>query len=146
MPLPYVTRNEVLSKISNSDFVPFLDDNGDGIEDPGLLDNIIAVASNAADAFVASIYKTPFTEYVPAKIHDAALVFTVEMLYQRRLAPTEQNIFKPQADMWREILKSIGTGQIPLDANVTRVVTPGFAITYESRLSVDTDGNPVSLM
>ena len=104
------------------------------------------MASNAADAYVASIYQTPFTGYIPSKIKDAALIFAVEMMYQRRLAPEEKNIFKPQADLWREVLRTIGTGQVPLDANVPRLVTPGFAITYDSRLSVDPDGNPVSLM
>jgi len=145
--MAYCTRNDILTKISNSDLDRFTDDNGDGIADPGVLDLIIGIASNASDAYVASIYATPFTTYIPSKIKDATIIFACEMLYQRRLAPEEKNIFKPQADLWREILKTIGTGQVPLDANVSRLVTPGFAITYESRLSVDPrNGNPVSLM
>lgn len=145
--MAYVTRDEVLTKISNSDLDAFTDDNGDGTPDPGVLDNVISVASNAADSYVASIYTTPFVGYIPAKIHDAALIFTVEMLYQRRLAPEEKNIFKPQADLWRKILTDIGTGLVPLDANVTRTVTPGFGILDQSRLSVDpVTGFTISLM
>ena len=144
--MPYITRNDILTKISNSDLDQFTDDNGDGVADQGVLDLVISIASNAADVYVASIYQTPFTGYIPSKIKDAALIFAVEMMYQRRLAPEEKNIFKPQADLWREVLRTIGTGQVPLDANVPRLVTPGFAITYDSRLSVDPDGNPVSLM
>jgi len=145
--MPYITRNDILTKISNTDLDAFTDDNGDGVADTGVLDLVIGIASNAADAYVASIYQTPFTSYVPSKIKDASLIFCCEMLYQRRLAPTEQNIFKSQADLWREVLRTIGTGNVPLDANVARLVTPGFGITYESRLSVDSlTGNPLSLM
>jgi phage gp36-like protein len=144
--MAYITRNDILTKISNSQLDQFTDDDGNGIPDSGVLDLVIDIASNAADAYVASIYETPFTDYVPAKIKDAALIFCVEMLYQRRLAPEERNIFKSQADLWREILTKIGTGQMPLDSNVSRKVTPGFGIIYDSVLSVDRNGNPISLM
>jgi phage gp36-like protein len=145
--MPYITRDDILTKISNSELDQFTDDDGDGVADPGVLDMVIGIASNAADAYVASIYATPFTTYVPSKIKDATLIFACEMLFQRRLAPKEQNTFKPQADLWREVLRTIGTGAVPLDANVQRLVTPGFGIVYDSLLSVDPiTGNPVTLM
>lgn len=144
--MPYCNRNDILTKISDSEFIQFLDDNGDGIEDSGLLDIIIGIASNAADAYVASIYETPFTSYIPAMIKDATIIFVCEMLFQRRLVPDEKNQFFAQANLYRTLLTRVGSGQQPLDANIPRKVTPGFGITYESRLSIDTDGNPVSLM
>ena len=144
--MAYITRSDILTKISNSQLDQFTDDDGDGLPDTGVLDLVIDIASNAADSYVASIYETPFTGYVPAKIKDACLIFAVEMLYQRRLAPEERNIFKSQADLWRELLSNIGSGKVPLDANVSRKITPGFGIIYDSVLSVDTRGNPISLM
>lgn len=126
-----------MTKISNTQLDAFTDDDGDGVADPGVLDLVIGIASNAADAYVASIYQTPFVGYIPSKIKDSTLIFACEMLYQRRLAPEEKNIFKPQADLWRQVLQTIGAGQQPLDANVSRKITPGFAIVQDSVLTVD---------
>lgn len=144
--MAYFTRDEAITRIPGNDFTPFLDDNGDGIEDPGLYDTIVSVASNAADSLVSAIYATPFPT-PPPKIKEAALIFFCEICYQRRNTPEEKNFFKPQADMWRQLLAQIGSGKIPLDANVRRQFVPGAAITNDTILSVDPiTGNPISLM
>ena len=38
-------------------------------------------------------------------------------------------MFKSQADMWRDRLQKIGSGQLPLDATFARQVSP---VTYKS--------------
>jgi len=144
--MAYFSRDEAITRIPGNDITPFLDDDGDQIEDPGLYDTIVSVASNAADALVAAIYQTPFI-VPPAKIKEASLIFFCEICYQRRNTPEEKNFFKPQADMWRQLLAQIGAGKQPLDANFRRAFTPGAAITNPTILSVDPiTGDPLSLM
>lgn len=142
----YITQQDILTLISGADITPYTDDSGTGEQTTGLLDSIITVCSRMADSYVSSVYTTPFSEPVPAAIKTATLYFVAESLQARRLTPEEKNMFTPVANVWRQLLKEVGAGKQPLDASVTRVVTPGFGIVDASRLSVDTDGNTISLM
>lgn len=144
--MKYVTQQEVLTLISGTDIIPFTDDNGDGIQDTGLMDSIIEVCSHMADSYVASIYQTPFPYPIPVAIKTATLYFVAESLQSRRLVPEEKNMFTPTANLWRKLLTDVGAGKQPLDANFEREFSPGFGILYDSRLSVDTNGTPISLM
>lgn len=98
-----------------------------------ILANLCAQASANVDAMLSSIYQTPFSN-PPALVKSAAITFAAEMLYLRRLTPTESNPFKSQADMYRDMLKKIGNGDIPLDANTTRIFSPIIARTHPSRV------------
>ena len=55
------------------------------------------------------------SSFVPAKIREAALVLICHSLYQRRLAPNENNLFAPQAKYWRNFFEAIGEGEKQLD-------------------------------
>lgn len=120
----YTTRNDILSRISATDIVPFLDDDADGYEDSGLLDNIIANVSSDIDGALSSIYQTPFNP-VPAFVHSCATVFTCYELYRRRLTPDETNPFKTEHDAMMDRLVKIGNRELPLDLNIKPAVSPG---------------------
>ena len=60
------------------------------------------------------------SSFVPAKIREAALVLICHSLYQRRLAPNENNIFAPQAKYWRKFFEDIGEGEKELDGTYKR--------------------------
>lgn len=142
--MAYINNQDITSIISGFELPGFTDDGQTGQLNQGVLDIVFEAASNAADAYVASIYTTPFTTYVPAKIKDATLVFAAEMLYQRRLSPDEKNPFKARADFYRKLLEQIGAGEIPLDVNVPRAFQPGVAIISNSRANPDPRANPAN--
>lgn len=128
----YITQADLQTLISNTELIGFLDDRRTGLLDMTLLNSIISTCSTMVDGYLASIYTTPFPAPYPAKVRTATLYFTSEALYARRLTPEEKNPFKQVADMWRTILTEIGSGQVPLDANFPRAVTPGFSINTPS--------------
>ena len=121
----YITRDDVLTLISNSELDQFTNDSSDGSDTASTLTIVITDCSNQVDAYLAAIYTTPFTAPYPAKAKEACLVFTCEALYARRLTPDEKNPFKTRADMWRRLLESIGSGEQPLDVSIPRAFQPG---------------------
>lgn len=129
----YITRNDLLSLISDSQLDNFTDDLADGSETSSNLDTVMEMASREADSYVASIYTTPFSP-VPTKIKTATIIFACEALYARRLTPEEHNPFKARADLWRDLLTEIGAGKQPLDKSFGRAFLPGAAITQQSVL------------
>ena len=60
------------------------------------------------------------SSFVPAKIRESALVLICHSLYQRRLAPNENNIFAPQSKYWRKFFEEIGEGEKELDGTYKR--------------------------
>lgn len=58
--MPYLTQSEIQVAIPAPHLIDALDDDADGVADAALLDTIIASASNAVDAYLASIYTVPF--------------------------------------------------------------------------------------
>ena len=147
MPVAYCTQTDILTQISQTDIIPFLDDYGTGNADYTLLNSIILNASDFVDGLLASIYTTPFPYPYPAKCRSATLVFTCYFLYQRRLTPDEKNPFKARKDLWEKTLLEIGNGTQELDANYPRQYQPGVDITYQSVLSVNpVTGQPITMM
>lgn len=132
----YITRDDVLTLISNSELDQFTNDSADGSDTTSNLDIVITDCSNQVDAYLAAIYVTPFNAPYPSKAKEACLVFTCEALYARRLTPDEKNPFKSRADMWRRLLESIGAGNQPLDVNIPRAFPPGgFTLVVPNRVN-----------
>lgn len=120
--MPYVLKAEVLGEIPLPHLIDALDDDGDGQEDAGAFDQLVASASNAVDAFLAGIYTTPFPDPAPAQVRAATLTFVLEKVYLRRPVG-EKNPYAARANWWRERLEKIGQREIPLDAREV-VVAP----------------------
>lgn len=127
--MAYIKRDQVLNVISKDDLNAFLDDDRDGTEDTGRFDSTVSMCSLAVDGQLAAIYTVPFSSPVPAMVQAATLAFFGEMVYQKRLTPTEKNPFKTQADMWRKSLNSIRENGTGLDQALDRAFTPGFVST-----------------
>ena len=126
--MAYTNRNAISAYVNTADLIPFLDDDGDGVEDSGLLDQIIATAATKVDGWLSSIYATPFSP-TPAKVASFTTIIVCYMLYRRRLVPDEQN---PHAMEYKECLAQltkIGSGGLELDLNFPRQFTQGAAIT-----------------
>lgn len=123
--MAYISATDLQAYISATQMVQFLDDDGDGVADGGLLDNIIATCSSVADAALAPIYTVPFV-VVPAAVKSATVFYVCEALYDRRLTPTEINPFRSRAEEWRNVLKLIGSGKLDLDAAASRSISPVF--------------------
>ena len=117
-----------------------LDDDGDGQVDAGLLDRLIASASGAVDGFLQGRYVTPLNP-VPAIALEAALVFTIEKIYNRRKqGPNERNPYEARANEFRERLKRIADRKESLDAQELEAFVPGAVIHRESKLNGSTLG------
>jgi phage gp36-like protein len=127
--MSYTTQTKIETLIAPPELTDALDDNRDGAADDGLLDTLIATASNAVDAFLSGLYSVPFADPVPAVVQEAALIFTCEMIWARRLNADQKNPFAARANYWRDRLQKIGNDELPLAASLDRPNTPGAVIT-----------------
>jgi hypothetical protein len=126
--MSYVTRDLVAARIPAPVLTDALDDNGDGIEDAGLFDNIVAAASQEVDGYLAGLYNVPFADVAPAKVRAAAFAFTCEAIFQRRNVPFPKWL-EEQVLFWRPHMAKVGNRELPFDAGVAKAFTPGAADT-----------------
>lgn len=133
--MAYVTQVQVETKIPALVLNDALDDNGDGLADSGKLDEIIALASQEVDGYLAGLFDVPFADPAPAKVATAAFVFTCEAIYQRRSISDEKNPFAKTAAWWREHLQRVGNRELPFDAATEPAFTPGASVVDD--VSVD---------
>ena len=122
--MPYVQQSDLLTYFSAQAVIKFLDDDGDGSPDAGLLEQIVQDASMEVDGRLNQTYTVPFADPAPVKVRAAALVFTCEAFYQRRNVPPDRNPFTARADYWRIELDKIGRDGKGLDNSTLRVVPP----------------------
>jgi len=122
--MAYVTRDQVTDLIPLKDLNDALDDDGDGNEDDGAFDSLVATQSLMVDGFLSGQFTVPFSA-PPAKVKTAALIFVSEAVYQRRRIPDEKNPWKKQADWWREHLQRVGNRELPFDAATPKAYAPG---------------------
>jgi hypothetical protein len=126
--MAYCSRQDIIAEINAADMIPFLDDDNDGFEDPGLLDSIIDRESAKVDGRIASIYLVPVVP-TPPMLRDFTTIFVCEALYRRRLTPDEQNPFHIEAEEDRKQLTLVGNGKLELDATVSRAFSQGAVVT-----------------
>jgi len=136
----YFTRSSVTAKVPPKFLLQALDDDGDGIEDDGLWDAIAEDACDAVDSFLGGRFAVPFAEgSVPALAAEAAKLFALETLYQRRgyERDTEPpNPWSNAASAIRARLKRIAAGDEPLMPEGGAGAVPGSSVqvvTEESR-------------
>jgi phage gp36-like protein len=126
--MPYVTRAEIETAIAPIHLIAALDDDGDGAEDTGLFDSVVAMASVEIDGLLAGRYSVPFTGTIPAVVRQAAFLFVGEAIYARRQL-TDKNPFAKRATEMRERLGKIGAGEMTLDIAQEASITPGALVT-----------------
>ena len=138
--MAYVQRAQVTAKIPAPILTDALDDDGDGKEDAGLLDQIILNASQMVNAPLSGIYNTPFPDPAPPAVSEAALIFTLEGIYARRPTGAEgKNPWTSQANAWRHELEQMAKRNDPTMANYRKAFRPG-SVSFE-RVSVDTQSS-----
>lgn len=120
----YCTASQIYAKIPQPKVNDALDDDGDGQADTGLLDALIANASNEVDAALQARYAVPFSAPVPALCVQCALVFSCEEINRRRELIGDKNPFTAEANKLREKLRDIAARKIPLDTT-TEPESPG---------------------
>lgn len=108
--MAYVGNEAVKRLVGPENFALMLDDDKDGIEDPGLFDALAADASDAVDAYLSAKYAVPFAGYVPPFVRLCAKVICAEMLYMRRGVARDANPWTKQADTLRTRLEKIAAG------------------------------------
>lgn len=116
----YCQESDFAGLIPPDFFLQALDDNGDGIEDAGLFNQIEQLAEDAIDAYIGLRYALPLVAPYPVVVVNAARVFTAELLYKRRGVTDDKNPWSMQAGQTRTLLKSISLGQTPLSPELNR--------------------------
>lgn len=136
--MPYVTQAQLETEIPPQHLADAVDDDAEGGADSDRIDTILQKASDAVDAYLGTIYPTPFADPAPATAREAAFVFAGEMVYARRGVSGDDNPFTKRADAWRKQLTLIGKGDLPLDANIPKAFSPGAAITEPATIDAST--------
>lgn len=120
----YITQNDVLGQIPQSDLIAALDDTLSGALNTGALNSIIAAASAKVDRFLGMVYSVPVSP-VPQAVFDATLTIACYMIYRRTKAAKETN---PYADDYADTmdwLKLVAEGKdLGLDQTLTRAFAP----------------------
>jgi phage gp36-like protein len=135
--MAYVTRAEVQAKIPPPILIDALDDNGDGSEDAGIFDQLVANAATSVESYLAGLYTVPFTEPAPPKVRAAALIFCLELLYARRQVEMPKGL-QTELDFWREHLAKVANREIPFEALMDKAFVPGAAITEDVSVNAQT--------
>ena len=129
--MAYITRTQVEDKILPPILLDALDDNGDGQEDAGRFDSLVATASQEVDGYLAGLFTVPFPDPAPPKVCQAALCFMLEAIFARRSVASNASLANPytaQATFWRGHLQKVGNRELPFDAGQEKAFSPGAAI------------------
>ncbi len=93
--------------------VDLADDDGDGVSDDGVIDEVIAAASAEIDGYISSQYSTPLTT-VPAIVRRIAAKLSINELYLRRTEVRIPDKWDKEIDDVRKMLGKISTGTLQL--------------------------------
>ena len=118
--MSYVNDSDLVGLIPPDFLTQALDDNGDGVADDGLLDLIIAQASEEIDGYIGRRYPLPLLTPYPEVITSSAKALAAEALYKRRGIEDQKNPWSAKARSIRMLLQSIAQGTTPLSHTLNR--------------------------
>jgi phage gp36-like protein len=136
--MPNYTTRAALGAIIPPQFVlQALDDDGDGVEDAGLFDQVLANAQQEVDGILGKRYATPFASPIPNLVGNATLIFVGEALYTRRGYGDEArpNPFAERAKDIRKQLVAISNGEGALSPDLDRKKPSASVITEPAKTS-----------
>lgn len=139
--MPYISYPQIYAWIPKPKVEDALDDDGDGVADPGSLDQIIANACQEVDGYLQGRYAVPFSSVIPSVVQAAAIAFACEAIAARREAIGEKNPFAAKALLYRGtaanpgLLTRISNRELPLDVSETETITPGAVIKEEAPIN-----------
>lgn len=131
----YIIMATLVAEVPPQFVTQALDDNGDGVADAGLFDQVVANAQAEVDGILGQRYTVPFQNPVPALVVDATTKLVAERLYSRRGLDGDKNPWAKKASEIRAILKAIAKGEMPLTPSATREKPSASAITEPARTS-----------
>ncbi len=144
--MAYCTFTDLANRLGGmQNLIPFTDDTGTGQLDSNVLDGIISQADSEIDGYIGAVYSTPVSPVVP-KLRTCSIVFSCEMLFQRRLAPGEKNLYTDEATRLRDDLRRIGEGELNLDVNAQRAFAQVSAVTRSTIYGADGSNSPANTM
>lgn len=121
--MPYTTTAAIEAKIPAPVLNDALDDDGDGVRDDGLLDQIVMNASDAVDALICNRVSLPIAT-IPASVRHAALWFAIEEIFSRRQKDLPKDAATAIAAA-RKWLEAVRDGKQQLDASSPIVLQAG---------------------
>ncbi|HRJ48142.1 MAG TPA: DUF1320 family protein [Opitutaceae bacterium] len=116
----YTTLARINAVLPPQFLVEALDDDKDGVADPGVFDEVVASVQVEIDGVLGARYSTPFANPVPALVADAALKLTAEALYARRGFAEDKNPWAVRAKAIRTLLGEVAAGSKPLTPDLGR--------------------------
>ncbi|WP_157837243.1 phage protein Gp36 family protein [Geminisphaera colitermitum] len=135
----YITRAALSAIVPPQFILEALDDNKDGIEDPGLYQDLLTVAQKEVDGILGKRFRVPFANPIPDIVSTATLKIMGELLYKRRGYSGEQNPHEAAANKERAALEKIASGTDPLTPEVQRK-NPSASIVTEKAKTTSRSG------
>jgi hypothetical protein len=118
----YTTRAAVEANVQADLVVRACDRNGDGAEDTGVYDALVATVGTEVEALVAPAVDCADLSAAPAVMQDAALKIVCDRLYRLIATPPRDNPWTADAEAARALLRRIGAGELAVDAAVAGAV------------------------
>lgn len=137
--MAYLTESDLSAKIPPATLLEALDDDGDGVADSGLLDGIIASAAAEIDGQLSGRHAVPFSGDIPPLVKHAAIIFVLEMLYERRgwHDAGGKNPWSKKAEALRVQIREVGMGERPLFPASDKAAKNVTAIKEDSKITGD---------
>lgn len=110
--MPYITRDDIIASIGESDFVLLADRDDDGVADTAVVDRAIASAESEVSSYVGQRYALPLAETPPVLIG-----YTVDVAVYR-LADTPDTMTEHRRQKYEDArawLTKLAQGTVRLD-------------------------------
>ncbi len=131
--MAYTDQASLAGSIPPEFLLEALDDDRDGEADAGVWAAVEAAAAGEVDSRLGARYAVPLAAPLPPVVAEAARVFVLELLHQRRGVAPEANPWRPQADAMRRRLEAIGDGAKPLSPGAGKASAPVGIVTSAAR-------------
>jgi phage gp36-like protein len=134
----YTTLASVQGKIPAADLLQALDDNGSGVLNLTVFNQIVSDVSAEIEGLLGGLYTVPFNP-VPPIVATGCLMRVCYEIYRRALTPEEKNTYKAESDKYFDkedgLFCNVRDSGAPFDLNTPRAFTPFVA--FQCPLSVD---------
>lgn len=110
--MPYITRDDIINSIGESDFVLLADRDNDGVADTAVVDRAIAAAESEVSSYVGQRYALPLEETPPILI-DVTVAMAVYRLADTPDIMTEHR--RQKYEDARGWLTKLAQGTVRLD-------------------------------
>lgn len=113
--MAYITEAEIRSAIGAETLLKALDQDRDGVADPGEFERLEALAARRVNARLTGVVTLPITGTVPDAVADAALAVLCDMCERLAGLSGERNVHAAEARNALELLDRIREGKASLE-------------------------------